>query len=202
MPSHASSRRVLPHARHSAELSGRDVQSSDSPTSQFVAVVSDSFAKYYWPNQSPMGRTFNFGNHDRVVIGVVGDVRVRGLERESEPQVYLPYPQHHDQVASFYAPKDLAIRASGNLMNLVPSLRQIVHEADPAQPISDVRTLADIVDAETMPRRVQAIALGSFAGDCVPAGGDRDPRAAFVWSHVTHAPKSRCGLRWGHRRAT
>ncbi|HEY3738272.1 MAG TPA: ABC transporter permease [Bryobacteraceae bacterium] len=144
-------------------LSGRDVEASDSPTSQFVAVVSDSFVKYYWPNQDPLGRTFNFGNHDRIVVGVAGDVRVRGLERLSEPQVYLPYTQHHDQVAMFYAPKDLAIRASGNLTNLVPALRQIVHEADPAQPISDIRTLADIVDAETLPRRVQAIALASFA---------------------------------------
>lgn len=144
-------------------VSGRDVQSSDSPASQFVAVVSESFAKHYWPEQNPMGRAFAVGNHDRVVVGVVGDVRVRGLENESEPQVYLPYQQHHDQVAEFYAPKDIAIRASGNLMDLVPALREIVHEADPAQPVSDVRTLADIVSAETLPRRVQAIALGSFA---------------------------------------
>jgi ABC-type antimicrobial peptide transport system permease subunit len=43
-------------------------------------------------------------------------------------------------------------------------VRQIVHEADPGQPVSDLRTLSNIVDAETLPRKVQAIALASFAG--------------------------------------
>jgi hypothetical protein len=125
---------------------GRDIQGSDSRTSQFVAVVSQSFAEYYWPGQNPMGRTFNFGNYDRVIVGVVGDVRVRGLERESEPQVYLPY-QQHDKVSEWYAPKDLAIRAGGSLTALVAPLREIVHQADPAQPVSDIRTLEDIVDS-------------------------------------------------------
>jgi predicted permease len=146
------------------QRSGRDVQFSDSLDSQFVAEVSESFANLYWPDQNPLGRTIDFGNHKRVVIGVVGDVRVRGLERsDNEPQVYLPYQQHKD-VGNFYAPKDLVIRASGNLTALAPAIREIVHQADPLQPVSDIRTMSDIVDNETLPRRVQAIALGSFAG--------------------------------------
>ena len=142
--------------------SGRDLERSDSPKSRFVAVVSDSFVRYYWPGQNPLGRTFQFGNYDRIVVGVVGDVRVRGLERESEPQVYLPYLQH-DKVSSWYAPKDLVIRATGDLLRLVPAIREIVHQVDPAQPLSDIRSLSDIVDAETLARRVQVIALSSFA---------------------------------------
>ena len=143
-------------------LAGRDVRLSDSANSQFVAVVSESFVKYYWPGLNPIGRTFNFGNSNRVVVGVVGDVKVRGLERKSEPQVYLPY-QQHVRVGDSYAPKDLAIRASGSVTALAPALREIVHQADPLQPVSDIRTLADIVDGETAPRRVQAVALGAFA---------------------------------------
>lgn len=141
---------------------GRDVQFSDSMDSQFVAVVSESFAKYYWPGQNPIGRPINFGNDERTVVGVVGDIHVRGLERGNEPQVYLPY-QQHKQVAPSYSPKDIVIRASGKLTSLVPAIREIVHQADALQPISDVRTMSDIVDNETLPRRVQAIALGSFA---------------------------------------
>ena len=143
--------------------SGRDVQFSDSMDNQFVAIVSESFAKYYWPDQNPMGRTIFFGNSNRVVIGVVGNVRVRGLERDNEPQVYLPYLQHK-QVGPFYSPKDIVIRASGDLTALAPALRQIVHQADPLQPVSDIRTLSDIVGDQTLPRRVQAIALAAFAG--------------------------------------
>jgi predicted permease len=143
-------------------LAGRDVAESDTPTAPLVALVGESFVRQYWPNENPIGRRFNFGNHDRIVAGVVGDVRVRGLESRSEPQVYLPYKQCKD-VWTGYAPKDLAIRASGNPGNLAPALARIIHDADPEQPVSNVRAMADIVDDQTGARRVQVIVLGAFA---------------------------------------
>jgi predicted permease len=142
--------------------SGRDVEESDRLDGQFVAVISESFARKYWPNQNPLGRHFDFGNAIRTVAGVVGDVRVRGLERSSEPQVYLPYKQHR-AVSTWYAPKDLIVRGSGDTAALAPALRRIIREADPEQPVSNVRMLDDIVDNETATRRVQLGALGSFA---------------------------------------
>jgi predicted permease len=144
-------------------IAGRDVGESDALETPMVAVVSQSFVRRYWPHEDPMGRRFNFGNYDRQVVGVAGDIRVRGLERTSEPQVYLPYKQH-SQVAPWYAPKDLVIRATGNPAALAPALRRIVHEADAEVPVSDVRTLADIVDGETSSRQVQIYVLGAFAG--------------------------------------
>src|SRR5262249_52742671 len=101
-------------------LGGRDVSESDTMQTPFVALISESFVRRYWPGQNPIGRRFNFGNYDRMVIGVVNDVRVRGLERTSEPQVYLPYKQH-DKVSDWYAPKDLVIRSSGNSAALAPA---------------------------------------------------------------------------------
>jgi predicted permease len=144
-------------------LSGRDVAESDIEQTQMVAVISESFARYYWPGENPIGRRFNFAFRDRTVAGVVGNVRVRGLERASEPQVYLPYKQVPDGGVIWYAPKDLVVRSTMDPVTLAPALRRIVHEADPEQPVSDVRTLSEIVSAETETRRVQAIALGSFA---------------------------------------
>jgi predicted lysophospholipase L1 biosynthesis ABC-type transport system permease subunit len=125
--------------------------------------VSGSFVRRYWSNQDPLGRQFDFGNHARTVVGVVGDIRVRGLERPSEPQVYLPYKQHRE-VSPWCAPKDLVVRASGDAAAIAPALRRIIREADPEQPISDVRMLGDIVDSQTAARRVQLGALGAFAG--------------------------------------
>jgi len=93
---------------------------------------------------------------------VVGDIRVRGLERSSEPQVYLSYRQHKS-VSPWYSPKDLVVRTSGDPASIAPALRRIVRQADPSQPISNLRTLADIVDSQTATRRVQVGALGSFA---------------------------------------
>ena len=93
---------------------GRNIGDSDTRDRPFVAVVSETFARRYWPGQSPLGRRFKFAFFDRTIVGVVGDIRVRGLERNSEPQVYFPYQQIPDGWMTFYAPKDLVIRASGN----------------------------------------------------------------------------------------
>jgi predicted permease len=143
--------------------SGRNVSESDANGRPLVAIVSDSFARRYWPGQSPLGRHFKFAYFDRTIVGVVGDIRFRGLERNSEPQVYLPYQQAGDGFLPFYAPRDLVIRASGNPTLLVPSIRNIVRQADPEQPISNVRTLDEIVQANTAPRAVQVRIIGAFA---------------------------------------
>jgi predicted permease len=142
---------------------GRDVATSDTAVSPFVAVVSDSFARRYWPGQNALGRRFRFGLADRTVVGVVGDVRVRGLERESEPQVYLPSRQVPDGGLIGYFPRDLVIRSAVPAATLLPELRRIVAQADPLLPISDVRPLSDVVASDTAPRRVQARALAAFA---------------------------------------
>lgn len=142
---------------------GRDVGESDTGNAPLVAVVSESFVRRYWPGEDPLGRQFLLGSQPRTVAGVVGDVRVRGLEMSSEPQVYLPSPQVADGNYIAYAPKELVVRASADPAQLLPSIRRAVARADPQQPISNVRPLADIVDAETAPRSVQVRVLGAFA---------------------------------------
>jgi predicted permease len=142
---------------------GRGVSESDVTDKPFVAVVSESFARRYWPGQNPLGRHFKFAFSDRTIVGVVGDIRVRGIERNSEPQVYVPYRQVPDGVLTFYSPNDLVIRASGDPRLLLPAVRRIIHDADPDQPISEVRTLAEIVQQDTAPRAVQVRIIGAFA---------------------------------------
>jgi predicted permease len=142
---------------------GRDVRESDTQESPYVAVVSESFAQRFWPDLDPLGRRFEFAFAERTVVGVVGDVRVRGLEQQSEPQVYIPYQQVPDGGILGYVPKDLVIRAEGNAESLLPAVRRIIHEADPEQPVSDVQTLDAIVDAETAPRQAQLRVIAAFA---------------------------------------
>ncbi len=142
-------------------LAGRDVRQTDAHTAPYVALVSQSFAQRYWAGENPLGRHIDVGNHDRVVIGVVGEIHVRGLERSSEPQVYVSW-QQSDNVSPWYAPKDLVVRTTGDPSALVASLRRIIREADPTQPISDVRPLTEIVEADTASRRVQLAVLGAF----------------------------------------
>lgn len=143
---------------------GRDVEMTDTREQPFVAVVSESFAKRHWPNENPLGKRFHLANNERTVVGVVGDVRVRGLERPSEPQVYLPYQQVPDGSLIGYFPKDLVVRtAAQGAGPLLPRIREIIRSADPEQPISNVRMLSEIVGEETAPRRTQLHLLGAFA---------------------------------------
>ena len=161
---------------------GRDVSESDTGQALPVAVVSASFAERHWPGQDPLGRRFHFGLlgsgktrlgpfQDRTVVGVVGDIRVRGLERTSEPQVYLPYRQVPDGAMAWYAPKDLVVRSTADTGSFASFLRRIVARVDPAQPVSDVRSLDSIVEAETAPRKVQVRVLGAFAAVAVLLAG-------------------------------
>ena len=142
---------------------GRDVAETDTATAPAVAVVSQSFVRRYWPGADPIGRRFTFGLQERTIAGVVGDIRVRGLERDSEPQVYLPYQQVPDNSLVFYIPKDLIVRTASGSGALVPSIRRIVARADPQLPVSDVRTLEDIVQSDTSARTAQVAVLSGFA---------------------------------------
>jgi predicted permease len=150
---------------------GRNINQLDTKDSQFVAVVSESFVRRYWPGQNAIGRQFNFALHDRTIVGVVGDIKVRGLERISEPQVYIPYQQVEDGEVIGYAPKQLVIRSTMDQGALVSALRTIIHQADPEQPISDIRTLEEIVTADTSARRTQVLTLASFAALAVILAG-------------------------------
>jgi putative ABC transport system permease protein len=143
---------------------GRDVGKQDTRKAPLVAVVSRSFAQRYWPERSAIGMRFTVAGEERTIVGVVGDVRTRGLERQSEPQLYIPSAQMADSSIMFYAPKDLVVRAASAEAALLPAVRRIIAGADPDQPISDVRMLREIVADETGPRVTQVRLLGALSG--------------------------------------
>jgi predicted permease len=148
-------------------VKGRDVSDRDTGSTPFVAVVSEAFARRSWPGQDALERQIKVAFFERTVVGVVRDISVRGLERSSEPQIYLPAPQVPDGGLRPYAPKDLVVRVSGkagSAAGLAPALRRIVHEADPDQAVSEVRMLNDLVASQTGSRQAQLRVLGAFAG--------------------------------------
>jgi putative ABC transport system permease protein len=142
---------------------GRDVAETDTREQPFVAVISESFAERYWPGQDAIGRTFGFAFAERTVVGVVGDVKVRGLERTSEPQVYLSHLQAPDSGLIGYTLKDLAVRTTGDAIAMVPAIREIIRRADPSLPITQVQSLEDILSTNTSSRRVQLRMIAAFA---------------------------------------
>ena len=142
---------------------GRDIAESDTSGRQPIAVVSESFVKRYWPNQDPIGRHFTFAYADREVVGVARDVLFRGLERTSEPQVYLSSKQVADGAIAFYSPKALAIRMTIPPAHLAPAIRDVIRRADPKVPITEMQMVTEMVDLETASRSVQVRVLSAFA---------------------------------------
>ena len=142
---------------------GRGLSETDTRDRPLVAVVSESLARRHWPGADPIGRTFETRRQRRTIVGVVGDIKVRGLERTSEPQLYLPADQAPNPIGPLYLPKDLVVRVSRQDPGLVGAIREIVRQVDPQQPVSNVRMLAEVVGDQTETRRAQLRVLVSLA---------------------------------------
>jgi len=85
--------------------------------------------------------------------------------------VYLSSKQDPDDAHVYYAPKDLVIHSSQPPEALLPSIRQIIHSADPQQPISDIRTMDEVVAGETESRTIQMRVLVVFTGVAILLAG-------------------------------
>jgi predicted permease len=152
-------------------LQGRDVRDADHLDGPPVAIVSASFATQFLPGQEALGRRFNFAAANREIVGVVADVKMRGLTRVSKPQVYIPHRQLPDRTYEWFAPKDLAVRATGDPLALVSAVRAIVQRADAEVPLSDIQTLEQLVNGDLASRVTQLRILGAFAGVALVLGG-------------------------------
>ena len=95
---------------------GRLFQESDGPDSSHVAVVSESLAKRYWPSEDVIGKQVQYGNmdgdlHPLTIVGIVGDVRDNGLDRDPRPTVYTNYFQRPASTSEF----SIVARAHGDV---------------------------------------------------------------------------------------
>lgn len=141
-------------------LRGRTFTASDDSLGPRVAVINMAMVKRWWPNVDPIGRTFRIpGDTTAItVVGVVGDVRERSLERAVFPQLYLPIDRH--------APDNVAVVAQSTLPPsvLLSRLTGAVHAVAPAQAVYNVRTLDDIISRSVAPRRTNTTLIAIFGG--------------------------------------
>jgi len=145
-------------------LKGRRVDDTDRLGRPLVAVVSESFVTRQLANEEPIGKTFRTGGRDYTIVGVVKDIKVRGLERTNEPQLYLSAAQAPGQIGGLYVPKDLMVRAGARSAALIPEVRDVVRRVDAQQPVSNVRLLSDVLEGQTADRRAQLRILVALAG--------------------------------------
>jgi putative ABC transport system permease protein len=143
---------------------GRFFQDSDGPGAPHVALVSQSLAKRYWPDEEAIGKQIQFGNMDGDlhllnIIGVVGDVRDNGLDREVRPTVYVNYFQRPASTAEF----SLVLRGRGNSAGLIAAMRREARSLNPEMP-TKFEMVDQIVSASLNNRRFSMIMLGIFGG--------------------------------------
>jgi predicted permease len=146
---------------------GRYFDKRDNTQSLSVAIINETMARQYWPGENALGRRFKIGgpeDNDRPwteIVGIVADIRQMGLDEPVKAEMYLPYQQiNHNP---WFIPRDLAIRVSGDTSSLVGSVRQIIREVDPDQPVSNVATMAEVLGTEAQQRRMGMIMLVGFA---------------------------------------
>jgi predicted permease len=146
-------------------VQGRLLDAGDRADSTPVVVVNETLARQYWPAQSPLGHRIDTGTGDgtprwMTIVGVVADVRERGLDRAMKPGVYVPYTQ---TAITFFQPSELAIRTTREPLTIAKEVQEAVWSVDRDQPISNLRTMDDIVEAELANRTQMLELLGTFA---------------------------------------
>jgi putative ABC transport system permease protein len=144
-------------------LQGRFFSEQDSPSNPNAAIISETLARRYFPNQDPIGRQMRFGfppdsNVSREIVGVVGDVRDVALSRKPGPMMYVPFAQ-----APLYG-GEVVVRSSLSASSVAAGIRQAVHSIDKNLPVTDVESFRDAVGASVTQERFRTLLLSSFSG--------------------------------------
>jgi predicted permease len=138
-------------------ISGRFFSDQDNKNAPDVVIVSQSFAKHYFPNEDPIGK--RIAGSDKkwaTIVGVVGDIKQFSLDRDAVDTAYVPTSQ--SAMAN-----TLLIRTAGDPWNYVSQVRKAVSAVDREQPITDVTTLDELRDESLTATRLTSLLLGLFA---------------------------------------
>jgi putative ABC transport system permease protein len=141
-------------------LDGRPFDRRDRLTSPRVVVVNQSFAKRYFPGGRALGtRVLVQGSNQALaeIIGVVGDVHHDGLTSEPAPTVFLLHAQTPGYITN------LVVRTSGDPLAYATAIRRAIHDADPTQAVSNVRTIDEDVAGVLARPRLYAVLVACFA---------------------------------------
>jgi putative ABC transport system permease protein len=141
---------------------GRTFNEYDGPDSQPVAMINETMARQFWSNENALGTRFRLSDESPwiTVVGIAGDVNQMGLDVPVKAEMYFPYQQDSE---AWCAPRHLVVRTTGNPKGLAAIVTQSVWSVDKDQPVSDIKTMQEILDEEVSPRSTQMWLMTSFA---------------------------------------
>jgi predicted permease len=151
-------------------LQGREFNVRDTASSPFVAIINQTMAKRFWPNESAVGKQIRLdyvpNEPLREIVGVAGDIRMNRQQRQLTPTIYVPYLQQtprwmgagYGMRAGMY----FVLRTSGNPLSLATTVRQATAEVDSSRPVAEVRTVEEYLDRQVQYVQLYVLLLGIF----------------------------------------
>jgi putative ABC transport system permease protein len=139
---------------------GREFTERDNSQTPRVVILSEALAADIFPGEDALGKEVwvpGPGKGNPKVVGIVGDVRHKGLDQAVTPQVYVPYQQSPTGAMT------IVIRAAASPLDLAPAVRGQVLAVDETLPVYDVQTMQQRLTTSTSPRRLNLSLLGLFA---------------------------------------
>ncbi len=136
---------------------GRTFTEQDTQQSGKVVVVTEEFARKYFPNAEPLGQRLDPSDAKAEIVGVVADVRHKRPDQPLEPALYLSLSQES------FNPMSLVVRTAGDPLQLAAAVRRAVWAEDKDQPLEEIATMEQIAAAAISDSRFYSITLGAFA---------------------------------------
>jgi hypothetical protein len=133
-------------------LRGRYFTNADSEEAPPVVIINQALARRYWPGEEALGKRITKGDPQRnprwiTIVGVVGDIKHRGLDVEARPEFYFHQPQYPDRAMI------VAVRTVADPRSMAAAVRQEVQGVDIEQSVANVRTLDQVISDSVAPRR-------------------------------------------------
>ncbi|HEU4594978.1 MAG TPA: ABC transporter permease [Pyrinomonadaceae bacterium] len=141
---------------------GRAFAQSDGAKAPGVAIINETMARRFWPGADPLGKRVKQGALESsepwvTVVGVVGDVRHSAINQEPRAEMYLPYQQ--EPLRSMF----VAVRTAADPQSIAPAVRGAILSVDKDQPISNLRSMEEVVSDANFGRRTTTVLLVIFA---------------------------------------